>query len=467
MGNAAILLCQQGYTVIGSDKNVYPPMSNALKEAGITFYESYDPRRLEKLSPDLVIIGNVIARGNIEMEWLLDKRHFPYTSLPAFLSEHILRHRHNIVITGTHGKTTTTSLTAYLLKANGFDPGYFIGGVPFDFPSGSFLGKSNNPFVIEGDEYDTAFFDKRSKFIHYQPNTLVINNLEFDHNDIFRDLEDVRRSFNHLLRIVPQSGQVILNADDPETCSLEFIAGYDIWDIGIKKEARVRISDFYESITGASFNLFLEDKLWSKVNWDLSGLYNSRNAAMAATAAAIAVYPDNPTRLSLTALSTFQGVRNRQQCIFKNDAITVIKDFAHHPSAIASTLKALKQRYPKHLLTAVFEPRSNTARSSFFQNAFIISFQAADNVLLAPVYQGESLSKKRCLNTNSLAETLCMQGTPAIAFTDMGSLFHHLCSEINLTDNISQLVVFLSNGHFDGIIDKFTDHLKEAYSHWK
>lgn len=462
MGNAALLLRRQGHTIIGSDKNIYPPMSNALKDAGILFYEGYDPERLKQLSPDYVIVGNVIARGNPEMEFLLDTRRFPYTSLPAFLAEHILAHRHNIVITGTHGKTTTTALTAYLLKANGFDPGYFIGGVPRDLPGGAFEGDKGSPFVIEGDEYDTAFFDKRSKFIHYRPNTLVINNVEFDHSDIFRDIKDIKRTFNHLLRIVPRSGQAIFNVDDLEVQSLEFVSSYATWGVGTKKNARVRISDFHETPEQASFNLFLDNKLWDKITWPLSGLYNARNAAMAATAAAIAVYPNAPGRFSLKALKTFQGVNCRQQCVFKNDTLTVIKDFAHHPSAVEQTLKALKQRYPEHLLTAVFEPRSNTARSAVFQNDFALSLQAAERVFLGPVYHGESLSEKNRLDTNALAKVLSTQGVTAAAFAHTEDLLHNLCQkirDISLQQDVLQLVVFLTNGDFDGLVDKFIDHL--------
>ncbi|MEJ1973896.1 MAG: Mur ligase domain-containing protein [Lacunisphaera sp.] len=214
MGNAALLARAAGHEVLGADAGVYPPMSTVLASAGIALHEGYDPARLEKLQPDLVVIGNAMSRGNPEVEWLLDTRALAFTSLPALLADFVLKGRRNIVVAGTHGKTTTTALTAFLLRENGRDPGFLIGGVPQDPPAGSHLGAAADPFVIEGDEYDSAFFDKRSKFIHYAPRIAVLNNLEFDHADIFRDLADVQRTFLHLARIVPRNGWIVLNGDD-------------------------------------------------------------------------------------------------------------------------------------------------------------------------------------------------------------------------------------------------------------
>ena len=220
MGNAALLARAAGHEVFGADTGIYPPMSTVLAEAGIAIREGYDAHRLEELAPDLVVIGNAMSRGNPEVEWLLDTRKIAFTSLPAALYEQVLSKRKNIVVCGTHGKTTTTSLAAYLLRSAGRDPGFLIGGVPQDPPMGSHLGTLSDPFVIEGDEYDSAFFDKRSKFIHYAPHIAILNNLEFDHADIFRDLEDVKRTFSHLTRIVPRSGYIVVNGDDPNIRSL-------------------------------------------------------------------------------------------------------------------------------------------------------------------------------------------------------------------------------------------------------
>jgi len=255
MGNAALLARAAGHEVLGADAGVYPPMSTVLAAAGIVVHEGYDPARLAKLAPDLVVIGNAMSRGHPEVEWLLDTRALPFTSLPAFLHEHVLKGRQNVVVAGTHGKTTTTALAAFLLLANGRDPGFLIGGVPQDPPAGHHLGTMADPFVIEGDEYDSAFFDKRSKFIHYAPRVAVLNNLEFDHADIFRDLADVQRTFAHFTRIVPRHGWVVLNGDDANLRALGPLPWTRVVRVGTGEENDTRIVDFAESAAGASFKL--------------------------------------------------------------------------------------------------------------------------------------------------------------------------------------------------------------------
>src|SRR5688500_3474307 len=251
MGNAALLARSAGHEVLGADTGVYPPMSTVLADAGITLHEGYDPARLEKLAPDLVVIGNAMSRGNAEVEWLLETRALPFTSLPAMMYEFVLKRRRNLVICGTHGKTTTTALTAFLLRESGQDPGFLIGGVPQDPPVGAHLGNARDPFVIEGDEYDSAFFDKRSKFIHYAPHIAVLNNLEFDHADIFRDLADVQRTFSHLTRIVPRNGFVVMNGDDPNLRSLGPFPWTQVIKVGTNEGNDVRIMGFKESAVGA------------------------------------------------------------------------------------------------------------------------------------------------------------------------------------------------------------------------
>src|ERR1051326_6514380 len=251
MGNAALLARAAGHETLGADTGVYPPMSTVLAEAGITLHEGYDPKRLAELKPNLVVIGNAMSRGNPEVEWLLDTRALPFTSLPAFLHDTILKTRRNLVICGTHGKTTTTALTAFLLRANGRDPGFLIGGVPVDPPVGNHLGAADDPFVIEGDEYDSAFFDKRSKFIHYAPHIAVLNNLEFDHADIFRDLADVQRTFSHLTRIVPRNGFIVMNGDDSNLRGLGAMSWTRVVRVGLDAGNDLRIVDFAESTRGA------------------------------------------------------------------------------------------------------------------------------------------------------------------------------------------------------------------------
>src|SRR5471030_989197 len=244
MGNAALLARAAGHDVLGADAGVYPPMSTVLAEAGIALHEGYDPARLARLAPDLVVIGNALSRGNPEVEWLLETRGLPFTSLPAMLHDFVLRGRRNLVIAGTHGKTTTTALTAFLLREAGADPGFLIGGVPQDPPVGSHLGAEVDPFVIEGDEYDSAFFDKRSKFIHYAPHIAILNNLEFDHGDIFRDLADVQRTFSHLVRIVPRNGFVLMNGDDENLHALGAFPWTTTVSVGTGEGNDLRIADF-------------------------------------------------------------------------------------------------------------------------------------------------------------------------------------------------------------------------------
>ena len=267
MGNAALLARAAGHEVGGADSGVYPPMSTVLAKAGIVLHEGYDAARLEKLAPDLVVVGNALSRGNAEVEWLLDTRAIPFTSLPALLAEFVLKRRKNIVVCGTHGKTTTTALTAFLLRAAGRDPGFLIGGVPQDPPVGAHLGAAADPFVIEGDEYDSAFFDKRSKFIHYAPHVAVLNNLEFDHADIFRDLADIQRTFTHLARIVPRNGFVVLNGDDANLAALGAMAWTRTVRVGVGEANDVRIADFSEDAQGARFRLTWRGAPWADVQW--------------------------------------------------------------------------------------------------------------------------------------------------------------------------------------------------------
>ncbi|MDR1283881.1 MAG: Mur ligase domain-containing protein, partial [Opitutaceae bacterium] len=262
MGNAALLARAAGHEVCGADTGTYPPMSTVLATAAITVHEGYDPARLARLAPDLVVIGNAMSRGNPEVEWLLETRALPFTSLPALLHDTVLATRQNIVVAGTHGKTTTTSLTAFLLRENGRDPGFLIGGVPLDPPVGNHTGAPADPFVIEGDEYDSAFFDKRSKFIHYAPHIAVLNNLEFDHADIFRDLADVQRTFSHLTRIVPRNGWIVMNGDDENLRALGPLPWTRIVRVGTGEHNDVRILDFAEAPAGVRFRLSWQGRPW-------------------------------------------------------------------------------------------------------------------------------------------------------------------------------------------------------------
>jgi UDP-N-acetylmuramate: L-alanyl-gamma-D-glutamyl-meso-diaminopimelate ligase len=456
MGNAALLARAAGYDVLGADTGVYPPMSTVLGEAGIALYEGYDPARLEALAPDLVVIGNAMSRGNPELEWLLDTRHIEFTSLPAMLHDFVLKRRRNLVIAGTHGKTTTTALTAFLLREAGRDPGFLIGGAPQDPPMGSHVGAAADPFVIEGDEYDSAFFDKRSKFIHYAPYIAAINNLEFDHADIFRDLADVQRTFIHLSRIVPRRGFIVINADDANLRALGPMGWTRVVRVGIADTADARISDFAESPRGAEFTLWWRGKLWARVTWSLSGLYNARNAAMAAVVAGLALDPENPASFPLAALARFRGVKRRQEILWHSPRLTVIEDFAHHPTALAEALHAFRARFPDTLIAAVFEPRSNTARTKILQAGFMRALAQADSVYLGAVNRMEKLSADERFDAEAVAEQLEGQGIDAHRAETNSALLERLkANTLPPRPGKPTLVIFFTNGSFDGIIAQY------------
>ncbi len=480
MGNAALLARAAGHDVLGADTGVYPPMSTVLADAGITLHEGYDPARLAKLAPDLVVIGNAMSRGNPEVEWLLDERALPFTSLPALLHDTVLKTRKNIVVCGTHGKTTTTSLTAFLLRENGRDPGFLIGGVPLDPPVGNHLGAAGDPFVIEGDEYDSAFFDKRSKFIHYAPHVAVLNNLEFDHADIFRDLADVQRTFSHLTRIVPRNGFVVMNGDDDNLRALGDLPWTRVVRVGTGEGNDVRIVDFSETPAGVSFRLLWGGVEWGAVTWAIPGIYNVRNAAMAATAAALATEglpaagsgdpgsisgksalgDRRPPLLSLAPLARFRGVKRRQEVLVSTPALTVIEDFGHHPTALAETLKSFRNRFPGAVLTAVFEPRSNTARTNTLQAGFMAAIALADEVYLGAVNRADTLKANERFDTEAVIAHLTANGVLGVSAPTNAALLDGLIAAtlptaLPASTGKARLVVFFSNGSFDGIIAKY------------
>ncbi len=473
MGNAALLARAAGHEVLGADAGVYPPMSNVLAGAGINLYEGYDPVRLEKLAPDLVVIGNAMTRGHPEIEWLLDTHALPFTSLPAMLYEFVLKNRRNLVVCGTHGKTTTTSLAAFLLRENGRDPGYLIGGVPHDPPTGSHLGAAADLFVIEGDEYDSAFFDKRSKFIHYAPHIAVLNNLEFDHADIFRDLADVQRTFSHLTRIVPRNGFIVLNGDDENLRALGPLSWTRVVRVGTGGENDLRIVDFTETAAGASFKLVWRGAPWGEVCWSQPGLFNARNAAMAACAAGLALtgerpgaekveraaalrLPNLPGALKLDALARFRGVKRRQEILAATPRLIIIEDFGHHPTALAETLRSFRARFPGATLTAVFEPRSNTARTKALQEGFALALALADDVYLGAVSRAEKLAADERFDPEAVVRQLGTKNVRAHAFVDNQALLAKLSADTLTASERARVVMFFTNGSFDGIIPKFT-----------
>ena len=416
MAGIAELAVQLGHRVTGSDANIYPPMSTFLGARGIEIYAGYDRSQLEP-APDLVLIGNALSRGNEAVEHTLNK-HLHYLSGPQWLAEEVLRSVHVIAVSGTHGKTTATSIITWILERCGLEPGYLIGGIARDFDRPANLG-GGRYFVIEADEYDTAFFDKRSKFVHYQPDTLVINNLEFDHADIFPDLEAIKRQFHHLLRTVPSSGTVLYPAGDPE---IEDVLAQGCWSncssFGFGASAEWEIIDFDETGTG-KFGLRVAGESPLVVRSPLLGRHNALNATAALCAAAdVGV----PLRNGIAALTSFGGVKRRLEVIGTVNGITVYDDFAHHPTAIRATLEALRAAVGSARIICILEPRSNTMRlgvhtsllGSAVEHADLIYVYADQNLTWDPRFLKDELGG-RCHVCSSIDEILESVATTARA----------------------------------------------------
>src|SRR5467141_597654 len=395
MGSVAAALQERGFKVTGSDENVYPPMSSFLENKVIALMEGYRAENIPA-NADVVVIGNAIKRGNPEAEAILNRKLF-YLSLPEVLRNYFLRGRHNLVVTGTHGKTTTTALLTWIMEKAGRKPGYLIGGIPKNFGEGARLNDSKY-FVIEGDEYDTAFFDKRSKFVHYLPELVIVNNIEFDHADIFKDLDEIKLSFRRLLNIVPQNGMVILNGDDSNCVKVARNCLAQMIEVGFSKNCAQRIREVAYSGESSRF------KLWEETfEIPLVGEFNVHNAAMSAMAAR---FYDVPKTKIDAAFKSFSGIARRQEVRGEARGVKVIDDFGHHPTAIAHTLQALRHRYPGHRIWAVFEPRSNTTRRAVFQQRLSEALKAADGVFISQVAKLEQIPENERLNPEALVNAI-------------------------------------------------------------
>ena len=463
MGNAAVLLKKMGHQVAGSDAGVYPPMSDVLSTAGIDLFEGFAENEMRAWQPDRVVVGNAVSRGNPQVEYLLRTREIPFVSLPQLIGEDLIANRPAVVIAGTHGKTTTTALTSYALHQAGKNPGYLIGGVPLDLPSGNELGGVCSPFVIEGDEYDSAFFDKRSKFIHYRPKILVLNNLEFDHGDIFRDLEDISRSFSHLLRIVPSDGYVLTNGDDPNLLALPPAPWTRMIKVGVGEANDLQIAGFEEDGQGTRFTLQWKGEEVMQVDWAMPGLFNARNLAMATLASVLSQHLAKGekletesftpfTSLTLPDFSTCSGVKRRQEILLDREDRVVLSDFAHHPTAIAGALESLRARWPNREIIACFEPRSNTAVTNVFEDRFADALALSDVALLGAVHRAEKIPVEKRISPANMMERIKDHGKKGYAFSSNQELEEFLRQ---YSYSKPALVVFFSNGSFDGVIGRF------------
>lgn len=452
MGSLALLAREMGHQVSGSDQNVYPPMSTQLVDAGITLMEGYYAEHLSP-APDLVVVGNALSRGNEEVEALLNSG-LPYTSGAQWLAEHVLPGRRVIAVAGTHGKTTTASVLAWLLESAGLAPGFLIGGVPRNFGVSARVGDPQAPFVVEADEYDTAFFDKRSKFVHYRPHIAILNNLEFDHADIFPDLAAIERQFHHLVRTVPSQGHLLVADEQP---ALERVLSQGAWtpvahfgdrdasewQLKLERDDASRFQVIYSAgESGQDTHGQEEDGV---VEWALTGEHNARNA-LAALAAAHLCGVD--LARGCAALARFETPRRRQEVRGEINGIQVIDDFAHHPTAIAATLKGLRAATTKGRLLAVIEPRSNTMRLGALRERLLESVADADGVFW---FQPAGLDW-------SMDELVATQGAHAQLFSDIDTLVAAVVTQASPLDRI----VVMSNGGFEGVHERLLAALAAA-----
>jgi UDP-N-acetylmuramate: L-alanyl-gamma-D-glutamyl-meso-diaminopimelate ligase len=447
MGAVAAAMQERGFIVTGSDENVYPPMSTFLGSRGIALHAGYRPENIPN-DTDVVVIGNAMKRGNPEVEAVLNRKLF-YLSLPEVVKNYFLRGRQNLVVTGTHGKTTTTAMLAWIMEKAGHKPGYLIGGIPKNLGQGARLNDSKY-FVIEGDEYDTAFFDKRSKFIHYLPELVIVNNIEFDHADIFRDLDEIKLSFRRLLNIVPQNGMVLVNGDDRNSVEVAKDCLAQMIEVGFSKNCAQRIRDVTYSEGCSSFKL--GETLFEL---PLIGEFNVHNAAMAATAARFYRVPDNKIQ---NALKSFSGIARRQEIRGEARGVKVIDDFGHHPTAIAQTLKALRQRYPRQRLWAIFEPRTNTTRRSVFQNSLPDALSLADGVFISEVARLDQIPESERLKPEAVVQAIAAEERPAFYEKDANAIVDKIVPMLQPND----VVTVFSNGGFDGIHEKLLQRLREV-----
>ena len=454
MGAVASAMARKGFVVTGTDANVYPPMSTFLESEGIQIFQGYKPSNIPD-DAELIVIGNAMSRGNIEVEAVLNRR-LRYMSLPETMKEFFLWGRRNFVVTGTHGKTTTTSMLAWMMEANGLDPSFMIGGIARNLGRGGRFTDSDF-CVLEGDEYDTSFFDKRSKFLHYLPEVVIINNIEMDHADIYANVDEIKLSFERLLRVVPSNGLVFINADCPNCAAVREAAAaqlrtVNIVSVGMSENADVRIGNIAHRTDGSSFTLTTaEDTPYAlngvTLNVPMIGDFNIRNAAMAACAARIAGL--NAEQIS-DALNAFEGVARRQEVRGTVNGVTVVDDFAHHPTAISQAIAGLRQRFPKSRLWVLFEPRSNTTIRNLFQHELAASLAEADFAVVARVENHKKLKPEEQLDEQLLCEEITKAGTECHLGESVDEIVAHVVTHVHPGD----VLLVMSNGGFGGIHNK-------------
>ncbi|MDE3200203.1 MAG: UDP-N-acetylmuramate:L-alanyl-gamma-D-glutamyl-meso-diaminopimelate ligase [Acidobacteriota bacterium] len=453
MASLAGLLQLRGHRITGSDSAAYPPMSDLLHALGIPVMEPYSESNLDP-APDLVVIGNALSRGNPEVEHILDKR-LPFTSMAALLREEFLVGRNSLVVAGTHGKTTTTSMLAWIYQVAArenpaLEPSFLIGGVAENFGT-SFQLSNTSTFILEGDEYDTAFFDKGPKFLHYFPDALILTHVEFDHADIYADLNAVKTAFKRLVNLVPRRGLIVAFDGSENVTECVANAFCPVQRYGFSPDSEWQIHNLHqESRDGAPFmtwDLWHNGNPWSDLAMHVAGEHNALNAT---AAAALAFGLGIPKTSIVAALSSFQSVKRRLEVRALINGITIIDDFAHHPTAIRETLRALRAVYPGARIWAVLEPRSNTLRRKVLESELVESLLLADQVVLAGVYQQQRIHESERLHPEEVVAALNAAGTPAHLYPDVETILARMVPQLQSGD----VVAILSNGGFDGIYEK-------------
>ena len=446
LGSVAAGIIEKGYTVTGSDQSVYPPMSTFLQNKGVQIMEGYQASNI----PDettTVVIGNAISRGNNEAEAILDRR-LRYLSLPEVLKEYFLRGQRNYVVSGTHGKTTTSSILAWLFESAGKKPGFMIGGIPANFGQGARFTDSDF-MVMEGDEYDTAFFDKRSKFLHYLPELVVMNNIEFDHADIYNNLDEIILTFSRLLKIVPRNGLALINGDDANCLIAAKESPCPTRKVGFGESCDLKISNVEYLPTGSCF--VIEGEAYEV---PMVGEFNVRNAAMAVCSARFAGLEPEEIRRGLLS---FEGIARRQQERGEVRGITVVDDFAHHPTAIGLAIDGLRQKYPSRRLWVVFEPRSNTTRRNIFQDDLAMALKKADCVVIPSIPHPEKVAENERLDPEKLVADISSAGAHSWHLGEVEEIVEHVSSLAQSGD----VIAILSNGGFGGIHEKLLTSLSD------
>jgi len=454
MASLAGMLKQRGFSVTGSDAAAYPPMSDFLASLDIPLAQPFDARNLEP-RPDLVVVGNAISRGNVELEHVLDTR-IPFNSMPQVLHDEFLRGKEVLVVAGTHGKTTTTSMLAWIFHTAGLQPSFLIGGIAENFGSSFQLGQGKH-FILEGDEYDTAFFDKGPKFLHYFPDSVILTSVEFDHADIYKDLDAVETAFKRMVNLIPRRGRLVAfdTGESVERCISRAFCPVDRY--GAATNATWRVMNLRLEPTRTLWSVTRDGEAWADFEFPLAGEYNVWNAT---AAAAVAAYCGISKEEIRAALKTFKSVKRRLEVRAEVDGITIIEDFAHHPTAIAGTLTALRSRYPGARLWAILEPRSNTLRRNVLQNELARSLAIADEVVVANVFRSDSIPEAERLDLATVSAAIQKQGRRARVVPEVDGIVQLVAPEMRSGD----VVAILSNGGFGGIYEKLPERLRALRS---